>query len=62
MKVKKVRGMNKQERSDALVELHKELMKLKSKVMTGLTPDNPSRIKQARKDIARILTVMEEEE
>lgn len=62
MKAKKIRGMSKQERVDALADLKKELMKLKSQVKTGLTPDNPSRIKQARRDVARILTVKEEEE
>ena len=62
MKAKKVREMGKKERNEALSELRKELMKLKSQVRTGLTPDNPSRIKQVRKDIARILTVKEETE
>ena len=62
MKVKKIREMSKLERKNALVELRKELMKLKSQVKTGLTPDNPSRIRQAKKDVARILTEKEEEE
>ena len=62
MKSKKIREMGKAERAEALAELRKELMRLKSQVRTGLTPDNPSRIKQVRKDIARILTVKEETE
>jgi ribosomal protein L29 len=62
MKAKKIRAMGKAERKEALVELRKELMRLKSQVRTGLTPDNPSRIKQARRDIARILSVKEETE
>ena len=60
MKAKKIRGMSKIERNEALAELRKELMRLKSQVKTGLTPDNPSRIKHVRKDIARILSVKEE--
>jgi large subunit ribosomal protein L29 len=60
MKAKKIKSMSKSERSEALAELRKELMRLKSQVRTGLTPDNPSRIRQVRRDIARILTVKEE--
>jgi len=62
MKASKIRSMSSEEKKSALQDLKKELMKLKSQVRTGLTPDNPSRIKQAKRDIARILTVKEEEE
>ncbi|MBR9678674.1 MAG: 50S ribosomal protein L29 [Nanoarchaeota archaeon] len=60
MKAKKFRSMSKVERDEALAELRKELMRLKSQVKTGLTPDNPSRINHIQKSIAQILTVKEE--
>lgn len=62
MKIKKIRSMSRSERSETLSELRKELMRLKSQVKAGLAPDNPSRIRHVRKDIARILTVKEESE
>lgn len=60
MKVKEIRNLEDSKRNDMLAELRKELMKLHSQAKSGLTPDNPSRIRQVRKDIARILTIMEE--
>ena len=41
-----------------LVELKKELMKLKSQVSRGTPPENPGRIRAIRRTIARILTIM----
>ncbi|PIO00482.1 50S ribosomal protein L29 [archaeon CG10_big_fil_rev_8_21_14_0_10_43_11] len=57
MKAKDIRNMEEKKRAELLFELQKELMRLRSQVRSGLTPDNPSRIKHVRKDIARLLTI-----
>ncbi|MBI4727955.1 MAG: 50S ribosomal protein L29 [Acidobacteria bacterium] len=45
----------------ALAEAREELFNLKFQLVTGQL-DNPMRIKQVRKDVARILTIMRERE
>ncbi len=59
MKAKELKNMEEKKLRDMLEELRKELMKLRSQVKSGLAPDNPSKIREVKKDIARILTVME---
>jgi ribosomal protein L29 len=57
MKAKNIREMSDKKRAEMLSELRRELMQLRSQVRAGLTPDNSSRIKHVRKDIARLLTI-----
>ena len=42
----------------ALVTLRKELMKLKAQVATRTRPENPGRVKEIRRTIARIHTII----
>ena len=59
MKINKIREMSSPELEKELGELKSELFKLKFSLAThGL--DNPMRIKEVRKDIARINTVLTE--
>mgnify|MGYP000786190820 FL=1 len=59
MKISKIREMSSPELEKELGELKSELFKLKFSLAThGL--DNPMRIKEVRKDIARINTVLTE--
>ncbi len=60
MKAKEIRKFEGKERINMLEELRKEFMKLKSQIKSGLVPDNSSRIRQVRKDIARLLTLKRE--
>ena len=53
--------MSLEERKKKLEELRVELGKLKTTVAAGGTIENPSRIREIRKTIARILTVQTEE-
>jgi len=46
-----------EEREKKLTELRTELVKLRTSVKSGGNVDNPSRIKEIRKTIARLLTV-----
>jgi large subunit ribosomal protein L29 len=57
----KVREMDERERERALIDLREELMMLYSMQTGGGVSDNPAKAKLLRKQIARILTVMNEE-
>ncbi len=56
-----IRKMSPEERLRKLQELREELAKLRLKAAVG-TLENPGQIRAIRKSIARILTVMREEE
>jgi len=58
---KKVREMDDRERERVLINLREELMILYSMQTGGGLSDNPAKAKLLRKQIARILTVMNEE-
>lgn len=62
IRVKEIRDMRPDERRKKLMELRTELMRLKTMVKAGGAVDNPSRIRELRKAIARILTIEREEE
>ena len=53
--------MDSRERERTLVNLREELMLLKSSQTGGGLSDNPAKAKMLRKQIARILTIMNEE-
>ncbi len=56
-----IREMDERERERALINLREELMMLYSMQTGGGLSDNPAKAKLLRKQIARILTVMNEE-
>ena len=59
MKINKIREMSSPELEKELVELKSELFKLRFSLATnGL--DNPMKIKEVRRDIAKINTVLTE--
>ncbi len=61
IKTDDIRKMSPEERLKKLRELQEELVRLRLKAAMG-TLDNPGAIRAIRKTIARILTVMREEE
>lgn len=61
MKPDEIRKMAPEERLRKLNELRLELIKLRLQAKMG-TLTNTARIRNVRKDIARILTIMREEE
>ena len=61
IKTDDIRKMSPEEREKKLRELREELVKLRLKAAMG-TLDNPGSIRAIRKTIARILTVMREEQ
>ena len=61
MKPKDIRKMSRKEKIDKLNELRAELIKLRTQAFLG-TLSNIGRVKVTRKNIARILTILREEE
>ncbi len=61
LKANEIRNMNQRERQRALKDLREELMLLYSNQTGGGVSDNPAKVKLLKKQIARILTVMNEE-
>ena len=57
----KIREMDERERERSLITLREELMMLYSQQTGGGISDNPAKAKLLRKQIARILTVKNEE-
>ena len=61
MNIKEVRDKSNDELSKTLDEFKKELFDLRFEKATG-TVENPMRIRELKKSIARILTVLKERE
>jgi len=61
IRMKDIRTMSSEDRKKKITELRTELVRLKTMVKAGGSLDNPSRIRELRKTIARILTVENEE-
>ena len=59
MKFKEIKNMNKEELKAKLKELRLDLMKQDAQVATGKVPQNPGQMKIKKKNIARILSVLE---
>jgi len=62
LRVKEIRKMKPEERVEKLNELYAELRKLRAKVAAGGAVENPGRIRELKRAIARILTIQREEE
>jgi len=50
--------MNEIQLNEKLSDLRKELMKIKTQISTGTTPENPGKVREVKKTIARIITVL----
>ncbi len=62
LKIKEIVDTPKEELKNRLNELRKELIKLNAQIATGTTPKSPGQLKQIKKTVARILTVLERKE
>ena len=60
MKTKELRGLAAAELKDKLEDLNKQLMELQFKRRSGI--EKPHLFKQVKRDIARILTIINEKE
>jgi len=61
VKVSELRKLKSEELEAKVVESKKELLNLRIKNATG-SLDKPSKIKELRKDVARMLTILKERE
>ncbi len=50
--------MNDSQLNEKLSDLKKELMKINTQISTGTTPENPGRVKEVKKTLARIITAL----
>lgn len=61
MDVKEIRGMERQELVDRTRQLKQELFHLRCQLAMGRI-ENPIRIRQTKRDVARVKTVLREKE
>ena len=61
LRLKDIREMSSEERREKVTEFRTELARLRTMVKAGGSIDNPTRIRQLRKTIARLLTIETEE-
>lgn len=61
MRVREIRDMSSGERKERLNELRTELLRSKTMIKAGGAVENPARIREIRKTIARILTIEHEQ-
>jgi large subunit ribosomal protein L29 len=59
-RIDEIRRMSETERNEELESLLKDLMRERGVIATGGSPDNPGRVGEIRKTIARIKTVQRE--
>ncbi len=62
LRIKEIRGMSSEDRTKRIGELRTELVRLKTMIKAGGTVENPARIKDIHRTIARLLTIQREEE
>ncbi|MEF8878906.1 MAG: 50S ribosomal protein L29 [Candidatus Thermoplasmatota archaeon] len=61
MRTKEIRKLTPEERKEKLEELKNELMHERGVAAMGGSPPSPGKIRQLRRTVARLLTVMREE-
>jgi large subunit ribosomal protein L29 len=61
LRLKEIRALSSEQRAQKVTEFRTELARLKTMVEAGGAIDNPSRIRELRKTIARILTIEAED-
>ncbi|MBL7147384.1 MAG: 50S ribosomal protein L29 [Nanoarchaeota archaeon] len=58
IKIKEIQQMEKAQLESKLKDLKKDLMKINTQKSTGSNPENPGKIKQIKRTIAKILTTL----
>ena len=61
LRTKDIRAMSSEDRKKKVMELRTELLRLKTLVKAGVSIENPARVRELRKAIARVLTIENEE-
>jgi large subunit ribosomal protein L29 len=58
--IKEIRKLKLEELEKKIVDLKKELMRMRTQIAQGTPPEKPGRVKQIKRTIAKILTVKNE--
>jgi large subunit ribosomal protein L29 len=61
LRLKEIKGMSAEDRDKKLSDLRAELARLKTMVRAGGAVENPARIRELRKAIAKLLTIEHED-
>jgi large subunit ribosomal protein L29 len=61
LRLKEIREMSSEKRQETVNEFRTELARLKTMIAAGGAIDNPTRVRELRKTIARLLTIEAEE-
>ena len=61
LRLKEIKGMSAEDRDKKISELRAELARLKTMVRAGGAVENPARIRELRKVVAKLLTIENEE-
>ncbi len=61
MRMKEIRDLTPEEKEKRIMDLRAELLRLQAMVKAGGTVDDPGRIKEIKKTLARLFTVQKEE-
>ena len=62
IKIKEMRNMDEKTLSSKLAELRNELISINAQIAMGTVPENPGRVKEIKKTIAKILTIKKQME
>jgi large subunit ribosomal protein L29 len=57
LRIKEIRGMSTEDRDKKISELKAELARLKTMIRAGGAVENPARVRELRKTIAKVLTI-----
>lgn len=58
IKKNELKGMTSKQMEDKVVGLKRELIKINSQVAIGTLPENPGRIKEIKRTIAKLITIL----
>lgn len=60
MRIKELRALGAKEIDEKLLELKKELLKMRGQIAVGTIPKNPGQVKNLKKGIAQIMLIKQE--
>jgi len=60
MKIKEMRQLSNEDLNSKIAELKKEILKINAQVATGTQIQNPAQLRQNKRSVAKLLTVLKE--
>jgi large subunit ribosomal protein L29 len=59
MKFKEIKALSQEELEKKLIELKRELMKEQVQISTGTSPKSPGKLREMKKTVAKVLSLLE---